>query len=66
MGCKSYPHITCPSPTKVLWKILRKVFITKKCTQYKASQTLKIDVFELIDNKNIRKLFSKYELFSLD
>ena len=42
------------------------VFITKKCTQYKTSRTLKIDVFEIPDDKNIDKLFSKYELVFLD
>ena len=25
-----------------------------------------MDVFEILDNKNIEKLFSKYELLSLD
>ena len=43
-----------------------KLFITKKCTQRKALHTFKTDVFELRDNKNIGKLFSKYDLFSLD
>ena len=51
---------------KVLLKILEKVFITKKCSQNKTSHNLKIDVFELQDNKNIGKLFSKYGLFFLD
>ena len=50
----------------MLRKILEKVFITKKFTQYKTSRTLKIDVFEIPDNKNIEKLFSKYELVFLD
>ena len=51
---------------KMLQKILEKVSITKKCTQRKTLHTLKTDVFELPDNKNIRKLVSKYQLFSLD
>ena len=51
---------------KVLRKILEKVFITTKCTQRKTLHTLKADVFELTENKNIEKLFSKYDLFSLD
>ena len=51
---------------KMLRKILEKVFITKKCTQCKTSHTLKTDVFELPDNRNIGKLFSKYELIFLD
>ena len=36
-----------------------KVFITKKSTQRKTLHTLKADVFESPDNKNIGKLFSK-------
>ena len=51
---------------KVLRKILEKVFITKKYVQSKNSHTLKTDVFELPDNKNIGKLFSKYELLFVD
>ena len=47
-------------------KILKKVFMTKKCTQRKILHTLKTDLFELPDNTNIGKLFSNYELFSLD
>ena len=50
----------------MLRKILEKVFITKKFTQCKTSRTLKIDVFEMSDNKNFEKLFSKYELLFLD
>ena len=45
-------------------KILEIVFITKKFTQCKTSRTLKIDLFETPDNKNIGKLFSRYEIFS--
>ena len=37
--------------------------IAKKCARYKTPHTLKPDVFELPDNKNIEKLFSEYELF---
>ena len=50
----------------MLRKILEKVYITKKFTQCKTSRTLKADVFEISDNKNIGKLFSNYELFLLD
>ena len=46
----------------VLRKILEKVFINKKFTQCKTSRTLKIDLFEIPDKKNIGKLFAKYEL----
>ena len=38
---------------KMLRKTLEKAFITKKYTQCKTSHTLKTDVFELPDNKNI-------------
>ena len=44
----------------MLRKILKKVFVTGKFTQCKASRTLQINVFE-IDNKTIGKCFSKYE-----
>ena len=50
----------------MLQKILEKVFITKKFNQFKTSPTLKTDVFEILDNKNIEKLFSKHELLFLD
>ena len=46
---------------KVPWKILDKVFITKKFTQRKTSRTLNIDRLEIPANKNIEKLFSKNE-----
>ena len=42
------------------------IFITQKITHYKTSRTLKLDVLKIADNKNIEKLFSKYELFFLD
>ena len=45
---------------KVFWKILEKVFITKKLTQCKTSRTLKTDGLEIPDN------ISKHELLSLD
>ena len=38
-------------------KILERALITKKLTQCKTSHTLKIDVFELLDKKNMGKLF---------
>ena len=41
-------------------------FITQKFTYYKASRTLKFNVFKILDHKNIGKLFSKYELLFLD
>ena len=45
---------------RVLQKILEKVSVTKKFTQYKTSCTLKIDVFGIPDGKFIEQLFSKY------
>ena len=50
----------------MLRKTLAKVFITNKFTQCKTSRILKIDVFKITDDKNIGKLFSKYELLLLD
>ena len=50
----------------MLQKILEKLYITKKFTQCKTSYTLKIDVFEIPDNKNIEKIFSKHKLLFLD
>ena len=50
----------------MLQKILEKVFVNKKFNQHKTSRTLQINVFEIPDNKNIWKLFSKYELLFLD
>ena len=47
----------------MLRKILEKVFAVKNVTH---QRTLKIDVREIPDNKNIGKLFSKYELLFLD
>ena len=40
---------------KVLRKIFKKVFIIKKFTQCKTSRSLKLDEFEIPDNKNIGK-----------
>ena len=51
---------------KVLRKILAKVIITNKFTQCKTLRSLKVDVFEKTDDKNIAKLLSKYELLLLD
>ena len=66
MGSKSYSNITCASPAEGATKISEKIFITTKYFQYKTSHTLKIDVFELLDDKNIGKLCSKCETFFLD
>ena len=49
----------------MLRKILVKFFITNKITKCKTSCSLKFNVFEIADNNNIAKLFSKYELFLL-
>ena len=42
------------------------IFIPKKFTQRKTSSTVKIDLFEIPDDKHIGKLFSKGELLFLD
>ena len=42
----------------IISSLLRNLLIT--------SRTLKLDVFKIPDNKNIEKLFSKYELLFLD
>ena len=44
--------------------MLRKIL--EKVTKYKTSRTLQINVFEIPYNKNIWKLFSRYELLCLD
>ena len=54
------------SPTEDATENIGKAFITKKFNQCKTSRTLKIDVFELPDNKKIGKLFPKYKLLFLD
>ena len=61
-----YELYSCQIQQKELWKTLEEVFITKKCTHCKTFHTLKTDVFELPDNKDIKKLFSQYVLFFLD
>ena len=45
--------------------MVEKVFINKNFTQFKTSRTVKIDVLEIPD-KNVGKLFSKYELLFFD
>ena len=45
--------------------MLEKVFINKNFTQFKTSRTVKIDALEILD-KNVGKLFSKYELLFFD
>ena len=55
-----------PAPTEGTTEISEKVFVTKKFTQCKTSLTFKIDVFEIPHNKNIWKLFSKFEQLFMD
>ena len=54
-----FKHLPAQIQQTVLWKTLEKVFITKKCTHRKALHTLKYDVFQLPDNKNIEKIVLK-------
>ena len=46
--------------------MLEKILSNKKSTQFKTSRILKIYEFEILDNKNTRKLSSKFELLFLD
>ena len=64
MGNQLY---SCQIQQKLLQKILEKVFITKKCANCKTSHTLKTDVFELPDNKDIQNMncFSRINLISV-
>ena len=66
MECKLYSNSTCQIHQNALRKIMEKVYITKKCTQCKTSHTLKTDVFELPNNKDIEKLFSKSEVVFIE
>ena len=63
MRYKSYSNIICPSPTEGATENIAES-LAKKCFQCKISHTLKTIVFELLDNKKIGKLFSKYETIS--
>ena len=50
----------------MLRKILDKILITEEFIQCKTSHTLKMDLLEIPNNKNIGKLCSKYGLVFLD
>ena len=63
---KYKPTLPTQIQKRLLRKLLEKVSITKKSTQYKTLYTLKTYVLEFPDNKNIGKLVSKCELFFLD
>ena len=45
--------------------ILEKFFVNKTVTQCKKSRTIQMNAFEIPDNKNTGKLFSKYALLFL-
>ena len=50
---------------KVLWKLLEKIFITKKLNQCKASRTLKIDVIGIPDKmEKLQYCFQNMNCFS--
>ena len=55
-----------PPQRKVLGKMLEEVFINKKFTECKTSRTLKIDVFEIPDNKKYWKIVLKCGLLFLN
>ena len=60
MGYKIYLNITCLK-RRCYWKYWRRSSLKRK-----TSRILQINVFEMPDNKNIGKLFPKYELLFLD
>ena len=50
---------------EMLWKILEKIFITKKITQCRTSCTLKIDILETPDKiKILENCFQNMNYFS--
>ena len=61
MGYKLYSNINFPSPIECATDNIRESF--HHVLNAKTPENLKIDVFQLTNNKNIGKLFSKYELF---
>ena len=63
MGYKSYSIVTCANPTEGATKNIGEGL---HCIQGKTSHALWTDAFELPDNKNIGKCFSKNEIFFLD
>ena len=56
MGYKIYLNITC----------LKRKYWRRSSLKRKTSRILQINVFEMPDNKNIGKLFPKYELLFVD
>ena len=60
-----YSNITCPYK-QCYGKYWRRFSLLTNVFNVKHLCTWKIDVFEIPDNKNIQKLFSKYELLFLD
>ena len=59
MGSKIYLNITCPN-RRCYGRYLRSSSLIRN------SRTLQINAFEILDNKNVDKLFSKYKLLFLD
>ena len=59
-----YSNITCPN--RSYGKYWRSFSLLRNLLNVKTSRTLKIDVFEISDNKHIGKLFSRYKLLFLD
>ena len=64
MEYKLYSNITCSNPAEGATENIEEGLHYQEeiCSMYKLSHTLKTNVFELPDNKNFGKLFSKYEL----
>ena len=65
MGHKICSNITCPN-RQFYVKYWRRFSLVRNLVNIKKSRSLKIDVFEIPGNKNIWRLFSKYEVLFLD
>ena len=66
MRYKLYSNITCSNPKEFTMKNIIEGLHYWEITLCETLYNLKTDVFELLDNKNIGALFSKYEMFFLD
>ena len=64
MGYIIHSNITCPN--RRCYGQYWRSSLLRNLLNVKHPRTLKIDAIEIQDNKNIGKLFSKYELLFLD
>ena len=65
MGYEIYSNITCPY-RRCYGEYWRSFSLIRNLLNVKTSCTLKIDVFEILDDKYIGKKSSKYKLLFLD